>query len=160
MPPFDHHQLSARRAQSSDLAALLALIADDVLGKNRDADAADPAYRAAFDRINADPNQYLLVVEHANQIIGMAQLSFIPGLSRKGATRVNIEAVRVVCALRGKGIGAWLMQTCIQIARAHGCTMAQLTSDSQRTAAHRFYARLGYTPSHVGFKKAIGANDA
>jgi GNAT superfamily N-acetyltransferase len=147
--------LSFRRASASDLPAMLALIADDVLGKNRDADASDLAYQKAFDAINADANQHLMLAERDREIIGMLQLTFIPGLSRKGAWRANVEAVRVRSDLRNAGIGAAMMHEAETLAKARGCSLAQLTSDRQRDAAHRFYARLGYTPSHVGFKKVL-----
>jgi GNAT superfamily N-acetyltransferase len=149
--------LSHRRATATDLPALLALINDDVLGKNRDplARADEPAYEAAFRAINQDANQHLVVVERSGEVIAMAQLTFIPGLSRKGAWRMNVEAVRVKSALRGQGIGAWLMQRAEEIARARGCALVQLTSDVARQDAHRFYERLGYVASHVGFKRRI-----
>ena len=88
--------LTFRRAHRADLPRLLALLADDVLGRNREAVASsDPAYAAAFDAIDGDPNQFLLVAEHAGELVGMLQLTFIPGLSRQGAWRANVEAVRV-----------------------------------------------------------------
>ena len=134
---------------------MLALIADDVLGKNRDADVNDPVYEQAFDTIQADPNQVLLVGELDGVVVAMLQITFIPGLSRRGATRANIEAVRVSSALRSQGIGAWLMNEAIAIARERGCALAQLTSDAQRTEAHAFYGRLGFVASHVGFKAVL-----
>ncbi len=150
--------LQARRATRADLPALLALIADDVLGKNRDADACDPVYEQAFDAINADPNQYLLVGELEGEVVAMMQISFIPGLSRRGASRANIEAVRVCSALRSKGIGAWLIHKAMAIAQEKNCALVQLTSDIRRTEAHAFYGRLGFVPSHVGFKAVIGGS--
>jgi GNAT superfamily N-acetyltransferase len=144
--------LHARRAALSDLPAMLALIADDKLGKNRDAESSDPVYKEAFEVIDADENQYLLLGELDGKVIAMLQITFIPGLSRRGATRANIEAVRVKSAFRNQGIGQWLMKHAIEIARARGCALAQLTSDAQRTEAHAFYGRLGFVGSHVGFK--------
>jgi GNAT superfamily N-acetyltransferase len=148
----------ARRATRLDLAAMLALIADDVLGKNRDprAHADDPVYAQAFAVIDADPNQLLLVGETHGEVIAMLQMTFIPGLTRRGAVRANIEAVRVASRLRGQGIGAWLMTEAIARAQARGCSLAQLTSDRTRIDAHRFYERLGFIGSHTGFKKALG----
>ena len=134
---------------------MLALIADDELGKNRNANSSDPVYNEAFDAVDADPNQHLLLGELDGKVIAMLQITFIPGLSRKGAMRANIEAVRVTSALRSNGIGAWLMQEALTIARARGCALAQLTSDVRRTQAHAFYGRLGFAPSHVGFKAVL-----
>jgi ribosomal protein S18 acetylase RimI-like enzyme len=148
--------LSFRRARRDDLPRLLALLADDALGKNREAvGTSDPVYSAAFDVIDRDHNQLLLVGERAGEVIAMLQLTFIPGLSRRGAWRANIESVRVASELRGQGIGARLMDEAHQIARKRGCRLAQLTSDKQRPEAHRFYERLGYTASHTGFKFAL-----
>jgi GNAT superfamily N-acetyltransferase len=144
--------LHSRRATRADLPAMLALIADDVLGKNRDADASDPVYNEAFEAIDTDQNQYLLLGELEGAVIAMLQITFIPGLSRRGAMRANIEAVRVKSTLRGLGVGQWLMERAIEIARERGCALAQLTSDARRTEAHVFYGRLGFVDSHVGFK--------
>jgi GNAT superfamily N-acetyltransferase len=148
-------RLKARRATRADLPAMLALIADDVLGKNRDADASDPVYKEAFEAINADENQFLLLGELDSEVIAMLQITFIPGLSRRGATRANIEAVRVNSTLRSQGIGEWLMSEAIAIARERGCALAQLTSDARRVEAHSFYGRLGFVGSHVGFKLQV-----
>ena len=144
-----------RPAHAGDLGALLALIADDALGKNREFDAANPSYLKAFDAISADPNQQLLVAELDGRIIGMAQLSFIPGLSRGGVWRCNVEAVRIASDVRGQGLGAQLMRACEERARERGCSLLQLTSDAGRVDAHRFYRGLGYVDSHIGFKKPV-----
>lgn len=144
-----------RSAHPGDLSALLALIADDALGKNREFDAANPSYLEAFEAISADPNQQLLVAEVNGRIIGMAQLSFIPGLSRGGAWRCNVEAVRIASDVRGQGLGAQLMRACEERALERGCRLLQLTSDASRVDAHRFYRGLGYVDSHIGFKKQM-----
>ncbi|HQR20465.1 MAG TPA: GNAT family N-acetyltransferase [Burkholderiaceae bacterium] len=152
--------LSARRAQRADLPRLLELLADDALGKNREGVGSDdPAYSRAFDTIDRDPNQQLLVAELDGRVVGMLQVTFFPGLSRRGAWRANIEAVRVDSSLRGRGIGTWLMNRAIEVARKRGCRLAQLTSDRRRTEAHRFYDRLGFRDSHVGYKLALEASE-
>jgi len=148
--------LAARRARRADLPRLLELLADDVLGKQREAlGSDDPAYALAFDTIERDANQLLLVAELDGRVVGMLQLTFIPGLSRRGAWRANIEAVRVDDAMRGRGVGRWLMERALDVARQRECRLAQLTSDRRRTEAHRFYARLGFKDSHVGYKLAL-----
>lgn len=145
--------LSVRRALRTDLPRLLELLADDVLGKNREGIGSDdPAYIRAFDAIDRDPNQQLLVAELDGRVVGMLQVTYIPGLSRRGAWRANIEAVRVDSGVRGRGIGAWLMSRALEHARKRGCRLAQLTSDKRRAQAHRFYERLGFTDSHIGYK--------
>ncbi len=147
--------LSFRRARSADVSALVALLAEDILGQQRELDAADPAYSEAWAAIEADPNQRLLVAELEQRVVGMAQLSFIPGLGRGGLWRCNVEAVRIVADLRGRGFGALLMQACEREARQRGCHLLQLTSDLRRHDAHRFYEGLGYVASHIGFKKSL-----
>lgn len=150
-------RLAARRARREDLPRLLALLADDMLGKNREGvGSVEPAYAAAFETIAGDPNQVLLVAELDGEIAGMLQITFIPGLSRRGAWRANIESVRIDSRLRGRGIGGWLMQRAIELARERGCRLAQLTSDKRRTDAQRFYGQLGFTASHEGYKLLLG----
>jgi GNAT superfamily N-acetyltransferase len=141
-----------RRARSEDLPALIALIAADQLGATRE-DASDLApYERAFAAIDADPAQLLMVAEHDGEIVGTFQLSFIPGLARRGALRAQIEAVRVREDHRGSGLGSAMFEWAIAEARKRGCALVQLTSDKQRADAHRFYARLGFVPSHEGFE--------
>ncbi len=150
--------LTARRAQRGDLPRLLELLADDVLGKNREGVGSDdPAYSRAFDVIDRDPNQQLLVAELDGRVVGMLQVTYIPGLSRRGAWRANIEALRVDSSVRRRGIGAWLMARALEHARKRGCRLAQLTSDKRRAEAHRFYSRLGFTDSHLGYKLSLEA---
>jgi N-acetylglutamate synthase-like GNAT family acetyltransferase len=109
-PMIDHEKLTTRRARIGDLSRLLELLADDNLGKNREAiGSSEACYVLAFNAIDSDINQYLLVGELEGSVIAMLQLTFIPGLSRRGALRANIEAVRVDNGLRGQGIGSWLM---------------------------------------------------
>ncbi len=148
--------LIARRAVRADLPRLLELLADDDLGRNREGvGSTDPVYEQAFEAIDRDDNQLLLLADLGGRVVGMLQLTFIPGLSRRGATRANIEAVRVDSSLRSRGIGGWLIAQAIEQARQRGCRMAQLTSDKRRTQAHAFYGRLGFVASHEGFKRAL-----
>jgi GNAT superfamily N-acetyltransferase len=148
--------LLARRAERADLPRLLELLADDMLGKNREGvGSTDPAYVRAFEIIDADPNQLLLVAELGGRVVAMLQVTYIPGLSRRGAWRANIEAVRVDSQLRGRGIGGWLIGRALDVARERRCRLAQLTSDKRRAEAHRFYGRLGFEASHVGYKRVL-----
>jgi GNAT superfamily N-acetyltransferase len=140
------------------VAAIVALIAADQLGATRDGvrDEADlAAYTAAFRSIDADPAHVLVVAERDGQIVGTLQLSFLPGLARRGALRAQIEAVRVAQSERGSGLGAAMMEWAIDEARRRGCALVQLTSDKTRMDAHRFYARLGFVASHEGMKLAL-----
>jgi GNAT superfamily N-acetyltransferase len=148
----DGQSYAVRAARRSDLPELVAMLADDPLGSGREG-APLAAYEAAFARIDADPNQLLAVLAAADgTIAGTLQLTTIAGLSRGGALRGQIEAVRVHAARRGRGLGRPFVQWAIDEARRRGCVLVQLTTDRSRVAAHRFYARLGFVDSHVGMK--------
>jgi GNAT superfamily N-acetyltransferase len=144
-----------RTARREDLAAIVALLADDVLGKARDAATVDAAYQAAFDAIDADSRNELVVADDDGAVVACLQLTYIPGLGRHGAERAQVEAVRVRRDRRGSGLGTELMQWVIARARARGCALVQLTTDQRRADAHRFYERLGFEPTHVGMKLSL-----
>jgi GNAT superfamily N-acetyltransferase len=140
-----------RTAVRADLPAIVALLADDVLGKARDFNVVDEAYERAFAAIEADPRN-LLAVADDGAIIGCMQITFIPGLGRHGAERAQFEAVRIRAERRGAGLGKQFMSWAIDLARERGCVLVQLTTDKVRTDAHRFYAALGFVASHEGMK--------
>ena len=146
--------IAFRRAVRADIPAIVAMLADDPLGAAReDASSPDaPAYRDAFGAIDADPNQLLAVMTEDGRVVGTLQLTFIPGLSRKGALRGQIEAVRIAAGRRGEGLGRRLFAWAIGECRARGCRTVQLTTDRSRADAHRFYDGLGFAASHVGYK--------
>ncbi|RNL71929.1 GNAT family N-acetyltransferase [Streptomyces sp. I6] len=147
--------LLIRPASRSDVPAIVAMLADDPLGAQRES-LDDPApYLAAFTRLAEDPNQHLVVAERDGRTIGTLQLTIVPGLSRRGATRSIIEAVRIHADERGSGLGTRLVEWAVEESRRHGCLLVQLTSDVSRTDAHHFYERLGFEASHVGFKRAL-----
>jgi GNAT superfamily N-acetyltransferase len=141
-----------RRAVADDVAAIVELIAADQIGQDRDGGDLAP-YAEAFTAIDADPAQLLVVVTDASRaVVGTLQLTFIPGLARRGALRAQIEGVRISQQLRGQGIGGELLAWAIQEALRRGCGLVQLTSDKRRQEAHRLYGRLGFVASHEGFK--------
>ena len=144
-----------REAEPDDVGPIVALLAADQLGAGRDgaADADELApYLQAFAAIDADPAHVLVVAADGDQVIATMQLSFLPGLARRGALRAQIEAVRVRADRRGQGLGEAMLGWAVQEARRRGCALVQLTSDKTRTGAHRFYGRLGFTASHEGYK--------
>ncbi|EMD24859.1 GNAT family N-acetyltransferase [Amycolatopsis azurea] len=144
--------ITIRRARREDVAAIVGMLADDQIGSTRDsADDLTP-YLKAFEQIDADPAQLLIVADDGGEAVGTLQLSIIPGLARKGALRGQIEAVRVRASHRGSGLGGELMAWAIDESRRRGCALVQLTSDVKREDAHRFYERLGFEASHTGFK--------
>ncbi|SDK81381.1 GNAT family N-acetyltransferase [Streptomyces indicus] len=144
--------LEIRPASAEDIPAIVAMLADDPLGARRESPDDLTPYRSAFDRLASDPNQHLMVAVRGEQVVGTLQLTVIPGLSRRGATRSVIEGVRIHSDERGSGLGTRLIEWAVDESRRQGCQLVQLTSDATRTDAHRFYERLGFEPSHVGFK--------
>ncbi|WBU62789.1 GNAT family N-acetyltransferase [Paracoccus aerodenitrificans] len=143
-----------RPATRDDIPAIMALLADDMLGKTRE--MPDPAsYYAAFDAISDEPQNMVYVGEQAGQVVATYQLTIISGLSLSASRRAQIEAVRVDASLRGQGVGATLMVDAERRACDAGAKLVQLTSNAAREDAHRFYERLGYAPSHIGFKKKL-----
>lgn len=193
--------LSIRRARRDDLVAIVALLADDPLGRTRESpvgdntggddtggdnpggdnpggdntgagntgagdtgdnpgaggagSALDPGYLAAWEAMAADPNQCLAVAEQGGAVVGTLQLSFLPGLSYRGAWRGQVEGVRIAAGLRSQGLGARMLAWAVAQCRARGCRMVQLTTNAARTDAHRFYERIGFSRSHIGFKMEL-----
>lgn len=144
--------VTVSRANRGDIADIVALLRDDEIGAGREGTDLAP-YEAAFELVDADPNQFLAIARAEDgQAMGTMQLSFVPGLSRGGATRLLVEGVRVHPSARGTGLGRALMEWAHEQGRARGATLAQLTSDKRRADAHRFYERLGYERTHDGFK--------
>ena len=143
-----------RTARREDVPEIVALLTDDPLGQGRE--RADLLrYLEAFDEIAANPMHQLIVGEAEGRLVACCQLTIIACLSRGGARRALVEAVRVSADLRSQGVGAAMMAECETRARATGCTIIQLTTDRSRQATHRFYERLGYHPTHVGMKKPL-----
>ncbi|MFE4592424.1 GNAT family N-acetyltransferase [Streptomyces laurentii] len=147
--------LAIRPAVHADLPAIVAMLADDPLGALRESPDDLTPYTDAFDRLDGDPHQHVIVAVRADRIVGTLQLTIIPGLSRRGMTRSVIEGVRVHADERGSGLGTQLIKWAVETSRAQGCGLVQLTSDVTRTDAHRFYERLGFEPSHLGFKLSL-----
>jgi GNAT superfamily N-acetyltransferase len=151
-------EVLTRRATGPDLPAIIGLLADDPLGRERESPGLplDAGYLAAFAEIAADPGQLLAVATLAEEVVGCLQLTFIPGLSRVGSRRALIEGVRVAAACRGHGIGEDMVEWAKQEALRRDCRILQLTTDRTRQDAHRFYERLGFVASHVGMKCELG----
>jgi GNAT superfamily N-acetyltransferase len=149
--------LAFRRAASGDLEAIVGLLADDPIGSARESIGAelDSAYAAAFAAIERDPNQLLAVADRDGRVIGVVQLSFIPGLTRRGMWRGQIEGVRIAGAERGTGTGRAMLLWAADECRKRGCGLVQLTSDKRRSDAHRFYEALGFEATHEDYKLAL-----
>ncbi|MFE1957466.1 MULTISPECIES: GNAT family N-acetyltransferase [unclassified Streptomyces] len=144
--------LEIRPAAPDDLPAIVAMLADDPLGAQRESPDDLGPYTAAYERLARDPNQQVMVAVREGRVVGTLQLTIVPGLSRRGALRSIIEGVRIHGDERGSGLGTRFIEWAIDESRRQGCQLVQLTSDASRTDAHRFYERLGFTASHMGFK--------
>ncbi len=144
-----------RAATEADIGAIARLLADDGLGRGREA-PGDPAYTSAFKAMSAQPGNVYLVAEIEGAVVGCLQFTVIHGLSRKGVSRAHIEGVRVHADHRGQGIGEALFEAAFARARAAGCTLVQFTTDRKRTDALRFYERLGFEATHWGMKRVLG----
>jgi GNAT superfamily N-acetyltransferase len=144
--------LEIRAAVADDIPAIVAMLADDPLGAQRESPEDLAPYLTALQRLADDPNQHLVVAVREGRVVGTLQLTIIPGLSRRGATRSIIEGVRIHADERGSGLGTQLIEWAIDTSRSEGCQLVQLTSDKSRVDAHRFYERLGFEASHLGFK--------
>ena len=150
-------RVNFRLARREDLAAIVALLADDDVNGSRE-DATEPlapAYVSAFEAIAADANNALLVGIANGRIVATAQLTFVPTLVAQGATRAIVEGVRVASSMRSHGVGAQLIAHCEDVARMRGSGTLQLTTSHARTRAHAFYERLGYAHTHKGFKRDL-----
>lgn len=144
-----------RKAQANDVSAIVQMLADDELGETREyfTDPLPTKYCRAFENINSDPNQELIVVENdEQQIVGTLQLSFIPYLTYQGGIRAQIEAVRVHKKYRSEGIGKAFFLWAISRAKERGAHLLQLTTDKKRPDALRFYENLGFKATHEGMK--------
>jgi GNAT superfamily N-acetyltransferase len=148
-------RVTLRRAQASDVPVIVGLLAADQLGATRDGIGCAEdliAYQAAFEAIDRDPAHLLIVAQAGTGIAATMQLSFLPGLARRGALRAQIEAVRVHKAYRNHGLGAALLTWAIDESRRRQCALVQLTTGKSRASAHRFYERLGFAATHEGMK--------
>ena len=140
-----------RSATEADLPAIVALLADDMIGAGRE-NASSDAYVTAFREVSADPRNHLVVADIDGEVAGTLQLTYIPGLSRMGAERAQIEGVRVAAAHRSRGLGREMIKWAVGQAKARGCRLVQLTSDKRRSDAIRFYESLGFESTHEGMK--------
>lgn len=150
-------ELTFRDAAADDVLSIVRMYADDALGQSRE-DVSEPlneAYLDAFREIEADPGHRLVVVLHNGEMVGTLQLSFLPHLVLGGGRRAQIEAVRVRADQRGSGLGTAMFEWAIEQARLHRCRLVQLTTNNDREDARRFYARLGFEPTHVGMKLVL-----
>ncbi|MEU6861969.1 GNAT family N-acetyltransferase [Streptomyces sp. NPDC046876] len=143
--------MELREATRQDLPVVLALLAD--AGEERA--EVNEAHEQAFAAIEADPRNEMLVLADGDAVVGCLQLTYIPGLGQGGRERALVEAVRIREDRRGGGLGAELMRLAVERARERGCGLVQLTSNKRRSAAHRFYERLGFARSHEGFKLGL-----
>lgn len=151
--------MKCRSANINDLQAIVRMLADDLLGQQRERleDPLPDCYLRAFREIEADHNNELIVAELGDEVIGTLQLTFTPSLSHQGGTRCTVESVRIDEKYRGRGFGRHMMEWAVERAREKGCVSMQLTTHQNRTNAHRFYESLGFSSTHVGMKLKLNA---
>lgn len=147
-------EIAIRRADRDDVKAIVEIIADNPIGQKRESigEDIDQRYYEAFDLINEDPKQILIVAEFEGNVVGTMQISFLVNMSVRGSKRALIEAMHVCSRYRNHGIGHYMMNWAISEAKARGCRIVQLTSNKERLDAHRFYKDLGFKATHEGFK--------
>ena len=147
-------RLKFRPAKREDLPEIVRMLADDFLGATRERyeNPLPEIYVKAFEEIDADKNNELIVAEKDGEIVGTLQITFTPSISFQGGKRATVESVRIDEKHRGQGIGKELMKWAINRAREEKCFSMQLTTNAERTDAHRFYENLGFTKSHLGMK--------
>lgn len=153
--------LTVRKATLEDLPFIVQLLANDDLGQTREhhQENIESGYVKAFIKIDADPNQYLMVVLANTQLIGTCHLTLLPSLTYKGSMRMQIEAVRIAKDYRGQKIGEWMMQQTFEYAKKHDVKIVQLTTNKHRPRAKQFYERLGFQPTHEGMKYFLETDD-
>ncbi|MGN6764033.1 MAG: GNAT family N-acetyltransferase [Rhizobiaceae bacterium] len=150
-------EVVVRPAERGDIAAIVALFADDALGGHGDTtdESARPRYEAAFERISSSPNDMLYVAEWKGEVVGTFQTTLVTTMSGQGSSSLTVSAVQTRADLRGHRSGEQMMHVAIAEARAKGARLVQLMSNGRRTDAHRFYERLGFARSHAGFKMKL-----
>jgi ribosomal protein S18 acetylase RimI-like enzyme len=149
--------LSFRRATRDDVPRIVKMLADDGLGRTRedDRDPLPQSYFGAFEAIDADPNNELVVADMDGEVVAVMQLTFIPYLTHRGSRRALIEGVRVASSVRGQGVGHAMIRQAIERATQRGCSIVQLTTDKTRVDALRFYESLGFRATHEGMKLTL-----
>jgi GNAT superfamily N-acetyltransferase len=153
-------EVCVREANAKDVASIVALLADDDLGRSRETvtSPVHDSYVCAFEEMQSHPGITELVAASETGVVGCLQLSILPGLARCGSRRALIEAVRVASHCRNRGIGQLLVSAAVDRARAADCAFVWVTSDRRRVDAHRFYARLGFVASHEGMKLTLDSS--
>lgn len=148
------HVTSFRPARRDDIVAIVALLAHDVIGSTRERleEPLPSSYYAAFETIENDPHNTLLVAQQQSGVVGVLQLTLIPGMTYAGGWRAQIEGVRVASEVRGQGVGRALIEHAIERAREAGCRLVQLTTDKRRVEAMGFYESVGFRATHEGMK--------
>jgi len=162
MDTSEEKTISFRAAARKDLPTIIQMLADDDLGSKREDPSSPlkPSYDAAFEAIDIDPNNELVVAALENKLVGVLQITFIPCLTHRGGWRALIEGVRVSKAHRSSGVGRLMLNWAIQCARKRGCTLVQLTTDKSRPDALCFYESMGFVASHEGMKLSLETGDS
>lgn len=148
------NEIVFRQAKLEDLPEIVRMLADDFLGATRERyeNPLPESYVKAFEEIEADKNNELIVAEINGAVVGALQITFTPSISFQGGKRATVESVRVDGKHRGRGLGKALMLRAIERAKQENCHILQLTTNADRADAHHFYEMLGFKGSHLGMK--------
>lgn len=146
-----------RLARREDLSSIVRMLADDELGSQREQYKVPlpESYYVAFEQIDNDPNNELIVAELNGEVVGTLHLIFIPSISYQGGLRAEVESVRVDRNCQNQGIGSEMMKWAVERAQGRNAHLVQLTTHRSREDAHRFYERLGFKASHLGMKLSL-----
>ena len=146
--------ITFRLASRDDLPKIIHMLADDPLGQKREhyTEPLSEKYLTAFEEIEKDKNNQIILACYNEKIVGFFQITYIPYLTYIGSWRALIEGVRVDKSFRNQGIGKRLLLESIRLAKKNNCHLIQLTTDKKRPAAIAFYESLGFKPSHEGMK--------
>jgi ribosomal protein S18 acetylase RimI-like enzyme len=147
-----------RKATLKDVDKIIELLIEDDLGAFRESllnESAKKKYMNAFNLIDSDPNQFLMIVEKEDNIVGTCHLTIMPSLTYQGTTRMQIEAVIIAKEFRGHSIGEWMLREAISFAKSHNVGLIQLTTDKQRDKAKHFYEKIGFKATHEGMKLKV-----
>ncbi len=146
--------INIRKAKREDVPHIVNLLANDLLRKQREhfQEPLPQQYYDAFTEIDNDKNNYLIVVEDGDKIIGTLQLTIVTYLTYQGGKRCQIEGVRIDESYRKKGLGKQMIEWAINKAHELDCHLVQLTMDKKRLETIEFYKNLGFVASHEGLK--------
>lgn len=143
-----------RGIERDEIVAAVALIDEGSLGPGaEDAARLDEYWEAVLETRRRSGEVVVAILD--GHVVGMCQIIVFRHFQHTGGWCAEIETVYVRSDLRGRGVGAALLEFVEAFARERGCYRVQLASRSERLDAHRFYRAHGYSQNSQGFKKLL-----